>query len=105
MFFQHLKALLKKNFILWKRSPFCSLLEIIVPLVFACFLFLIRHLSEVTDHPETSYVPMLSQYQLYSTPQAYKIKDCDADGGGFIALYPEGDPLVTDLASYLAASN
>lgn len=104
MFFLQLKALLKKNFILWKRAPLCSLFEILVPLVFAAFLFLIRNISSITDKPETSFLSDLSRYKLHSTPTVFKLKDCTADRGGYVVLYPEGDPLVTELATYLTSS-
>lgn len=36
----HLSALLRKNWILWKKNKFCSCLEILFPAAF-CLLFFI----------------------------------------------------------------
>ena len=55
-FFNHLKSLLKKNFILLRRSGFCSLMEIFIPFVFVYFLVLIRSLVDITNIAEYSYI-------------------------------------------------
>ncbi len=52
----HLKALLKKNYIQWKRNKCCSCLEICIPAFIALFLFVIRNNLEKVKKPETSYI-------------------------------------------------
>lgn len=115
MFIPQLRALFRKNFILWKRSYILSLIEIIIPPLFAAFLFVIRGISHITYYPEASHVSDLSLYKLNSQPlltvNATKIgdytvplplfKNCSGDGGGFIALYPQSSPLVTKLEQYI----
>ena len=51
----HLKALLKKNWILFKRSPCGSCCEIVTPIVFALFLLAVRSLVSKDSVVETSY--------------------------------------------------
>ena len=52
----HLRALVKKNFIIWKRNWYISIFEIGIPIGIICFNFLFRSLQPLTDLPETSYV-------------------------------------------------
>lgn len=52
----HLKALLRKQFILWKRSPCCSICEILLPVILACFLFIFRATIDKENLPELSYL-------------------------------------------------
>ncbi|CAD8078613.1 unnamed protein product [Paramecium primaurelia] len=60
----HLTALLKKNYILWKRNCCCSVCEILLPLFFIGLLLTIRQLFmlktrvqvEIDDIPESSYL-------------------------------------------------
>ena len=40
--FRHFKALMRKNFILWYRTPLCSAFEIIIPVLLMCGLSWIR---------------------------------------------------------------
>jgi len=40
--FRHFKALMRKNFILWYRTPLCSAFEIIIPVLLMCGLNWIR---------------------------------------------------------------
>lgn len=51
-----LKALTKKNFILWKRNPCCSLCEIILPVLLCCLLFIMRSYIEINKIEPKSYV-------------------------------------------------
>jgi len=94
----HLKALLKKNWILWKRSWCISLLEIAVPLLFAILMIALRQASSLTD------VPTITYYDLPQTSFTYDgilnpdyFKDCNADeNGGIVAIVP--DPSTDSLA-------
>ena len=47
--FRHFRALMRKNFILWGRTYFCSCFEIVTPIVLMLVLLIIRN-----------YVPYLS---------------------------------------------
>lgn len=52
----HLKALLVKNWILWKRNCFCSLCELILPTLLCFALIGLRAAVEKVDVPETTYI-------------------------------------------------
>ena len=99
----HLRALLKKNWILWKRSWCVSCLEIIIPALFAFILVGLKQVAPVEDIPENSYYD--SSGWLYSydgTAHYYHFKDCSgSEDGGLVALVPPGDPLITSLKSIL----
>ena len=41
------KALTEKNWILMKRNPVCTVLEILLPIIFILFVLLVRHLAEI----------------------------------------------------------
>lgn len=53
--FSHLKALMKKNWILFKRNYFGSLCEILIPVIMVFFLLYIRVLVDVDNVKERSY--------------------------------------------------
>ncbi|KAL4490757.1 hypothetical protein ABPG72_021811 [Tetrahymena utriculariae] len=55
-FSKHLKALMKKNYILWKRNMCCSIFEILLPFLLVLIFVVIR--SEVND----DFIPMKSFY-------------------------------------------
>ena len=40
--FRHFKALMRKNFMLWWRTPICSTFELLVPIVMMTILWVIR---------------------------------------------------------------
>ena len=52
---KHFKALIKKNWIIWKRNRCCSFMEILLPLIFNLFVIIARLKDKTTDFPETSY--------------------------------------------------
>lgn len=52
----HLKALLIKNWILWKRNCLCSICEIVLPTLLVFALIGIRAAVEKSDVPETTFV-------------------------------------------------
>ena len=58
----HLKALLKKNWILFKRSPCASCCEIIAPIVFVIILALIRSVVDKSSVKETSYITKSTEF-------------------------------------------
>src|SRR5687767_14511692 len=101
----HLRALLKKNWILWKRSWCVSCLEIFVPVFFTLIVAAFRGAVRPEDIPQTSYYdkPAWSyQYDgsLTAADKAY-FKNCASENGGMVALIPEGDSLITNLKSIL----
>ena len=53
---QHIKALLRKNWILFKRSCCCSCCEMLLPILFAFLLLIIRSRIPKTDIAQTSYI-------------------------------------------------
>lgn len=52
----HMKALLRKNWIIWKRSWFVSLLEIAIPVLLVAIMLGIRAALPVKDIAETTYI-------------------------------------------------
>ncbi|KAL4489354.1 hypothetical protein ABPG72_019009 [Tetrahymena utriculariae] len=56
-FSKHLKALMKKNFILWKRNICCSIFEILLPFFLVTTFFVLK--SQVDDEyiPKESFYP------------------------------------------------
>ena len=99
----HLKALLRKNWISWKRGLCVSILEIVVPVLFALIIVLFRAISPTEDigyrtfYNDTSQVISLNG-ELNSFALSNYLKNCnDDENGGKVALAPLGDPLVTLL--------
>lgn len=97
----HLKALLKKNLLLWRRSFIGSLLEIAVPIAFSFLLLAFRYAEPLIDVPQITYYPTLTY--AFTSPLVNNplMKNCDMSkkGGGRIALAPEGDPIIIRLKS------
>lgn len=52
------KALMSKNFKYWKRNKCGMLCEIATTIAFALFLLLVGTLSDDTNKPATSYLPI-----------------------------------------------
>lgn len=50
------RALFVKNWILFKRSWFGSLMEVTVPVLFVVFVLMIRNLAVVTPYDETQFI-------------------------------------------------
>jgi len=70
-FFLHFKALLRKNFLLFKRSAYCSTLEIIIPGLFVLLLVLVRKLIDPINLPQTSYVNNTTVFYPEYQPNPY----------------------------------
>jgi len=89
----HLKSLLEKNWLLWKRNRLGSILEILIPIAFSLLFLVFRHAEPIQNIAQTSY---------YSSPAylparyAAFMKKC---GGDKIALAPQGDSIVVSLSS------
>jgi len=96
----HLKALLRKNLLLWRRNWIGSLLEILVPIAFSFLLLAFRYAEPLVDVPQITYYPKAYPF---SSPAVYNsmMKNCDfaKKGGGYVALAPEGDAIITKLQS------
>ena len=58
----HLKALLRKNWILFKRSPGTSCCEMLIPIILVLILVAIRGLVKITAEKETSYVDSAANF-------------------------------------------
>lgn len=99
----HLRALLKKNWILWKRSCCVSCLEIIIPVLFVFLIVAFRQASPTKDIPQTSYYDLSNwRYDYAGTADQQYFKDCSAsENGGVVALVPQTDPLIISLKSIL----
>lgn len=95
----HLKALLRKNWILWKRGWCISLLEILVPFLFAFITIAFRQASEPEDLKAKSYLTDQElNVKFDASLNKLLMKDCHADeNGGRIALAPPGNTIVNEL--------
>ena len=100
----HLRALLKKNWIIWKRGRLLSLLEILIPVAFAAVTIIFRKIDSPTEVPQTSY--LYNPYYSYdftdtvSLASLRYIKNCAAGlNGGKVALAPSGNDIITKLAN------
>lgn len=93
----HLKALLRKQFILWRRSWIFSILEIAVPSLFSLLFFAFRAASPLTDVPQKSYSS--NPINFLGTPAMNAIlKNCKAkSNGGMVGLAPPGDAIIGKL--------
>ena len=49
--FDQLKLLIWKNFILQKRRPIATAVELILPILFSCLLIVIRTQIDITKNP------------------------------------------------------
>ncbi len=99
----HLKALMKKNWIIWKRDCCCSCLEILVP-VFMAFLFAgLRASSPVKEIDTQSYYSQPTPFsQTISVASLPLLKQCGkSENGGAVALAPSGNPIITSLDTQL----
>jgi len=100
----HLRALLIKNWILWKRSWKVSLLEIVLPIIFVFLTIAFRKSSPADFVGEASYfnstVLNYDYNGLAEGTDLALIKYCNASkNGGKIALAPTGDNIVNQLDS------
>lgn len=50
------KALATKNWILYKRSPLGSILELVLPIIFVLFFILVRNLAKVDTYSEQQFL-------------------------------------------------
>ena len=102
----HLRALLKKNWILWKRSWCVSLCEILIPLIFALMLASVRSMDPTQDIPTVEYYQKASTtFTFDGTLNPSYFKDCNADeNGGMVAIVPESstDSLADDIDQALS---
>ena len=121
MFASHLKALLRKNWLMWKRNTCCSIFEILVPIIFALLLALFRNFSPLTLIPLTSHLNITTQLYPGLIPQPppqqqqqqqqqqqipqFAFKNCSGENGGFIALAPRGNPIINKLANLITTGN
>ncbi len=94
----HLRALLRKNWILWKRSWCVSLCEILIPFAFAMMLVALKQNSLTHDIPTTTYWDQPStSFTYHGILNPSYFKDCNAEqGGGMVAIVP--DPSTDTLA-------
>ena len=63
------KALMTKNWILIKRSPVGSILEILIPIIFMLFVFMIRDLAKIETYEEQTFLTNPNYtFTLYGDP-------------------------------------
>lgn len=93
----HLRALLTKNWILWKRNSLGSFLEIAIPVLFALLFLVFRNAEPIVIVRRTSYVksPYVFSQPGIATPF---MKNCSAEeNGGQVGLAPDNDDLMLEL--------
>ena len=105
------KALMTKNWILAKRSPIGSVLEILIPIIFMLFVLMIRNLAKIESYDEQSFLndpeytftmygdPYSAINDMSMTPPTIILKECE--DGHIVALAPTGDPMVTTMKTNL----
>ena len=106
----HLKALLIKNWILWRRNWCVSLLEIVLPILFVFLVIAFRKASATVPVPEKTYYNgayLNYDYDGAAQPSDLRfIKNCHADkNGGYVALAPKGDDIVNQLDAVFSKNN
>ena len=94
----HLKALLRKNWILWRPNWCLSLSEILIPLIFALIMIAFRQAEGLDDIPTITYYNQpATNFTFNGVLNPSYFKDCNADeNGGIVAIVP--DPANDDLA-------
>lgn len=102
----HLKALLKKNWILTKRSWCWSLCEILIPALFSLLFFAFRMASPLEDQPITTHYSTPFTFNSSSSLAALStLKHCNGpNNGGFVALAPASDPIILSLNNTLSSN-
>lgn len=82
-----MKALLKKNWIIWKRSLVISIIEILFPILLMSILIIVRVLIKKKEIPEISY-----------TSQVYNTEDQKLEGSVFMhyPFYNDGILNITE---------
>jgi len=104
----HLRALLRKNWIIWKRSPCVSCLEILVPVLFALIIVAFRSALDPEDMPTTVYYAIPQHTfdadgTLSSAQLSRYMKNCNANrNGGKVALAPSSNSIIQDLDDELS---
>ena len=64
----HLSALLRKNYIVWKRAWCCSLLEILLPVIFGLILSSFRGFVDIENLPDKHYINEVSSFSPNTLP-------------------------------------
>ena len=109
MFWEHYKALLYKNWILWKRRKLETSLEVLLPILIFLAIGYIRSSVEITENPDTSYIsnaryihPNATGTGSFNFTKALVFDFCGdyiaAGGDWIVALAPE-----SDMTQYLAS--
>jgi len=102
----HLRALLRKNWILWKRNWCLSALEFLIPLLFALIMVAFRKASPIKDvAQETFYNQPFYSFDYTEIINPGLIKNCGADeNGGQVAIvpHPSKDTLAFDIDQALS---
>ena len=112
MFWEHYKALLYKNWILWKRRKFETCVEVLLPILIFLAIGYIRSSVYIIDNPDASYLsnaryihPDISGSGSYNFSKALVFDFCAdyiASGGDWIiGLAPESD-ITQHLATKIA---
>lgn len=92
----HFKALLKKNYIIWKRNLCCSISEVLIPILFAFIFIILRNGNPVEDVAETIYSTQPFTYKpTIDSDGLTLIKNCNAiKNGGKVGLVPSNDAII-----------
>ncbi|KAL4488936.1 hypothetical protein ABPG72_005723 [Tetrahymena utriculariae] len=115
----HLKALMRKNYILWKRNWCCSVFEVFLPVLLVAFFYLIRAKIKIKDIPQYSfltyapgqtsenvYTELVPDYQQLTNPltgetfQPY-MKDCLTGSNSDFPSFRNGHVAMIDSSGFL----
>lgn len=102
----HLKALLKKNWILLKRTWLRSIGEISIPIIAALILVIVRGFTPLEDIPQTAYYNNTEWLYTYNgtvdaTSEPFFTACSQDKGNAMIGLSPEGDSIISELKNIL----
>lgn len=93
----HLKALLRKNWLLWKRNLLGSFLELFGPIIFILLFLVFRYAEPIINVPQTSYYQTATTFTSPESPPPF-MKNCiTGKNGGKVALAPPDDLIIQSL--------
>jgi len=95
--FSHLRALLRKNWLIWRRNYIGVFLEVFTPVICAVLFLVFRYAEPLADIPQRTFSSSPYQFRDISFLSSW-MKKCNADkNGGKIALAPFDDEIILQL--------
>jgi len=104
-FWYHYKALLYKNWIVWKRNLCCSCCELCLPIALMFLIVIIRRSISATDEPAEGYLSHARTVEIQANltwgqlfPQC--VEYAREQESWTVMLAPEGAPVVTAMSLF-----